>query len=119
MAKLGQEVDVYCGRCKMERFHTVAAISADGKIERVQCGYCHSSRKYRDPATTRAHKSAAPREAEPATPGRPYSSRSRYDKGDVVEHDRYGRGRVTEVRGDRIDIRFADGETRTFLHGAS
>ncbi|HQR38857.1 MAG TPA: hypothetical protein PLF26_10700 [Blastocatellia bacterium] len=120
MAKLGQEVDVYCGRCKVERYHTVAAVSDDGKIERVQCGYCHSSRKYRDPAATpRSRKAAAARESEPAAPGRPYTTRHRFDKGDVLEHNKYGRGRVTEVRGDRIDVRFGDGELRTFLHGMS
>jgi transposase-like protein len=52
MAKLGQQVDVYCGRCKVERYHTVAAISADGRIERVQCDYCQSTRAYKDPLST-------------------------------------------------------------------
>jgi hypothetical protein len=33
-----------------------------------------------------------------------------------VLHPKYGRGRVTDVRGDRIDVKFTDGEARTFVH---
>ena len=29
MAKLGQQVDYYCGTCKVDRYHTVAAVSPD------------------------------------------------------------------------------------------
>jgi len=123
MAKLGQQVDVYCGRCKMERYHTVAAIGPNGSIERVVCGYCQTPRKYRDPARRTV---AAPRRAaaasrpppEPVGPPRPYRPTEQYEKGDVVDHARYGRGRVTEVRGDRIDVRFPDGTTRVFVHAA-
>lgn len=126
MAKLGQQVDVYCGRCKVERYHTVAAIGDGGRIEKVVCGYCQSSRKYRDPAFStprRTTSSATPRRRradelppDPGTPARPYSPRDTYDKGDVLFHAKYGRGRVTEVRGDRIDVKFTDGELRTFVH---
>jgi hypothetical protein len=129
MAKLGQQVDVYCGRCKVERYHTVAAIGDGGRIERVVCGYCQSARKYKDPAYS---KPASPRASggvrrakreeelpDPSTPARPYSPHEHYEKGDVLFHAKYGRGRVTEVRGDRIDVRFSASEVRTFLHMAS
>src|SRR5688572_11137961 len=106
MAKLGQQVDVYCGRCKVERYHTVAAIGDGGRIERVVCGYCQSPRKYKDPAfskptTPRASTGVrrAKREEElpdPGTPARPYSPHERYEKGDVIFHAKYGRGRVTD-----------------------
>ena len=121
MPKLGQQVDVFCGRCKVERYHTVAAVSADGSIERVVCGYCQSSRKYKDPTpktrAKRAPRAPAEKAIDADTPGKPYSLHSRFGKGDVLDHSKYGKGRVTEVRGDRIDVKFVDGETRTFLHG--
>lgn len=126
MARLGDQVDVYCGRCKVERYHTVAAIGSAGRIERIVCGYCHTPRKYKDPSTApprTAGASTAPRarrkvEAgpDPFAAARPYLPSVTYDKGDVIAHGKYGRGRITEVRGDRIDVRFADGTERTFLH---
>ena len=129
MAKLGQQVDVYCGRCKVERYHTVAALGIGGRIERVVCGYCQSARKYKDPAQTttrRATSSGTTRRAkeaddrvDPYATARPYSPREHFDKGEVVLHSKYGRGRVTDVRGDRIDVKFTDGETRTFMHVAA
>jgi hypothetical protein len=128
MAKLGQQVDVYCGRCKVERYHTVAALGDGGRIERVVCGYCQSSRKYRDPTFSTPRRASAGTGArrirvvepadDPMVVARPYSPHERFDKGDVVAHAKYGRGRITEVRGDRIDVKFVDGEVRTFLHRA-
>jgi hypothetical protein len=126
MARLGDQVDVYCGRCKMERYHTVAALGPNGGIERVVCGYCQTARKYKSPtaaarrpaqagaARSRAHAAGAV--AIPARPPRPFDVSETYEKDDMIEHSRYGIGRVTDVRGDRIDVRFGDG-VRTFMHG--
>jgi hypothetical protein len=123
MAKLGEQVDIYCGRCKVERYHTVAAIGEGGRIERVVCGYCQSSRKYKHPkaVTSRRPRETRSRQAvelPTVTPPRPYSQHLTYARGDAIAHPRYGTGRVTEVRGDRVDVRFADGVTRVFLHTA-
>lgn len=119
-------MDVYCGRCKMERFHTVAVVSTDGKIERVQCDYCQSTRAYRDPAASTRKASATPRPRKTAasqlpdmsSPARSYSPDTHFEKGEVISHARYGRGRVIEVRGNRVDVRFSDGNDRTFVHRA-
>jgi hypothetical protein len=128
MAKLGQQVDVYCGRCKVERYHTVAAIGDGGRIERVVCGYCQSARKYKDPKATPAPRAsstgkrrtrAAEEPPDTGAPARAYSPREHFDKGEYVFHSKYGRGRVAEVRGDRVDVKFADGAVRTFVHAAS
>ena len=124
MARLGDQVDVYCGRCKVERYHTVAAMGPGGRIERIVCGYCHTPRKYKDPATAAPRRSgSAPRTRravesgpDPLAAAKAYRPSESYDKGDVIAHGKYGRGRVTEVRGDRIDVKFADGTERTFLH---
>src|SRR5262249_18763537 len=111
MAKLGQQVDVYCGRCKVERYHTVAALGDGGRIERVACGYCQTAGKYRDPAAPVARRAAAggtrasrvvDDRPDPLASARPYAPREHYDKGETVSHSKYGRGRVTDVRGDRI-----------------
>ena len=111
----------------MERYHTVAALGPGDKVERVVCGYCQSARKYKDPATAPKKAPGAPRasrkreaeaDPEPTGPAKPYAPAEHFAKGEALLHSRYGRGRVTEVRGDRIDVKFADGAVRTFLHRA-
>ena len=127
MPRLGDQVDVYCGKCKVERYHTVAALGDGGRIERVVCGYCHTPRKYRDPAAAPPRRAAASatgttrRRAsspaiDPSEPARDFSPHETYSDGDVVIHSKYGRGRVVAVRGDRIDVRFVDSAVRTFIH---
>ncbi|HYE13818.1 MAG TPA: ATP-dependent DNA helicase RecQ [Pyrinomonadaceae bacterium] len=37
-----------------------------------------------------------------------------FSEGDAVKLRKHGRGRVTSVEGDKISVRFPDGETRTF-----
>ncbi|MFN7971073.1 MAG: hypothetical protein U0166_01775 [Acidobacteriota bacterium] len=127
MSRVGDEVDVLCGRCKIERSHTVAALGEDGRIESVVCNYCHTPHKYHTPAgsKSRTSKAGAPRarklsaaDEDDGRPGRPYSTQGTYDKGDVLEHAKYGRGRVVEVRGGKIDVRFSDGFVRVFVHVA-
>jgi len=128
MARLGDQVDVYCGRCKMERYHTVAALGTHGAIERVVCGYCQTARKFKDPTlaaprrststgTGRTRANSAGSVIVPARPPRPFDIAVTYEKDDMIDHVRYGIGRVMDVRGDRIDVRFPDGELRTFMHG--
>lgn len=124
MARLGEQVDVYCGRCKVERYHTVAAIGDGGRIERIVCGYCQTPRKYRDPASARRvgtrTTTRSPRTVviDSTTPAKQFSTGDTYGEGDVIAHSKYGRGRVVAVRGDRIDVKFGDGSSRTFLHKA-
>jgi hypothetical protein len=111
----------------MERYHTVAALGAHGAIERVVCGYCQTSRKYKDPTTTvrraatsgstRARTHAASAVVMPTRPPRRFDVAETYEKDDLIDHVRYGIGRVTDVRGDRIDVKFTDGSARTFMHG--
>src|ERR1041384_8211228 len=50
-------------------------------------------------------------------PPRRFEVTETYDKDDLIENGRYGIGRVTDVRGDRIDVKFTDGAVRTFMHG--
>jgi mono/diheme cytochrome c family protein len=129
MRRLGDQVDVYCGKCKVERYHTVAALGDGGRIERVVCGYCHTPRKYKDPAaaprrqptaaSTSTRRRTATPAIDPSEPSRAFSPRDTYQENDVIVHAKYGRGRVVAVRGDRIDVRFVDSTLRTFLHTPS
>lgn len=115
-----------CGRCKELRYHTVSAIAPDGKIEQVVCNFCHASHRAAATVTKAAAKSAtvrkprAPRSSSDVDDGtqtaRPYAPVDSYEKGAVIQHAKYGRGKVTDVRSDRIDVRFGDGSVRIFIH---
>lgn len=45
-ARLGDDIDDYCTRCRGLSSHAVAAV-LDGKIEKVLCRVCLSQHKYR------------------------------------------------------------------------
>lgn len=51
----------------------------------------------------------------PEVAARPYSIRETYAVGDVIDHPKFGRGTVTAVVGQRIDVELADGK-HTLVH---
>ena len=128
--QLGGDVDAHCGKCKDVREHVIAALNADGQIERVQCRTCQSNHLFRQRATkttgataTRPSSAArSPRKevvTEPSLEGplRKYSMQDRFATGDRIEHPRFGIGVVTEVRPGKIDVKFGR-ELKTLIHGA-
>jgi len=42
----------------------------------------------------------------------PYSMKSRYERGALVAHPKFGKGVVTHVDDSRIDVLFADGKKK-------
>ena len=123
----GDEVDSYCGKCKLERVHNVVAL-VDGKVAKVICKMCGSQHKYkplnpepnksapkamgRGGATnkrkapgTRGTASAKSRENQweaamaekDQTKSRPYSMASSFEEGEVIAHKQFGHGIVSQV----------------------
>ena len=45
--RAGHTVEDLCRACKTSREHTIMAVSPDGAILRVVCGYCGSQHNYR------------------------------------------------------------------------
>ena len=122
----GDDTDTYCGRCKAERAHHVVALNADGAPATVICRTCggqhrfHAKTELTAPRSTggagrRAGVSAARTPEAPAGPARPYSPKEVYAVGEWVEHTKFGRGRVTQVRGGKIEVRF-ESESRLLVH---
>lgn len=121
----GDEIVAYCGRCKQERTHQVVALNSAGKADRVICRLCQSNHLYREIKTGTKGTSTPkkhPSIKEPmvssrsgATQLRPYSGKEVYSEGDVIQHPKFGQGRVVEARGGKIDVRFGS-EMRTLLH---
>ena len=121
----GDDTDTYCGRCKAERAHQVVALNADGTPATVICRTCGGQHRFREkkgpsaPAAGGAgRKTAGAARAErdaPAGPARPYSPGEVYAEGEWVEHPKFGRGRVAQARGGKIEVRFESGN-RLLLH---
>jgi hypothetical protein len=119
----GDEVLTYCGRCRQERTHQVVALNSAGQADRVICRFCQSNHIYREGKTGAKRASVKSQLAGDtggpsrlgATPLRPYSGKEVYSAGDVIQHPKFGQGRVLEARGGKIDVRFGS-EVRTLLH---
>jgi hypothetical protein len=131
MLKVGGEVDAFCTRCEMVLAHTIHAMLA-GRPVKVECNTCHSVHRYRSAGRSgaRTGSGASAGEAAKAVAGfdqllaarnvaaaKPYSPRSRYALGDVVDHGIFGRGFVSALRdGDKIEITFR-AEVKILVHG--
>jgi hypothetical protein len=136
MVKVGGEVDAVCGRCELTLAHTVIALFPDGRPARVACNTCHAEHRFRAPAggaataSVTARKAARPaRErkvevpfaevlASKRRPPVPYSARRTFAVDDVVDHPAFGRGFVTSVRADKIEIAFL-GDVKVLVHARS
>jgi hypothetical protein len=140
MLKVGGEVDSFCSRCELVLAHTIHALMA-GRPVKVECNTCHAVHRFRDPPGTaasrasaaRSHKPGAARERERAevkgfdellaaqdvSAARPYSPKTRFAMGEVVDHSVFGLGFVSAVRdGDKVEITFRS-DVKVLVHGRS
>jgi hypothetical protein len=116
-SRIGDEVEAYCGRCRMERNHKVVAQDPDGTIRKVICGMCNSYRIYRPPKQNetrtgkpRASRASSPRVEDFGPPSRNYSMRENYLVGDVIAHPTFGVGKVITLKdSNKIEVKFSDG----------
>jgi hypothetical protein len=120
--KVGSQIEAWCGSCKAERAHTIAAIDPDGTVKKVTCDHCNSSHRYKAPAEAGDAKPVKRRASSKATAAaasnravRNYARNEKYTVGDQIEHPKHGRGTVTEVAAPtKIRVKFFDSE-RTLL----
>ena len=123
----GDEVDSYCGQCKLERVHNVVAL-VDGEVAKVICKMCGSRHKYkpigpephrsapkvegRDGSTKKKKPSGTRRTASAKSlesrweaamaekdpaNSRTYSMDGSFEEGEVIEHIKFGHGLVSQV----------------------
>jgi len=121
----GQNIDSYCGKCKLNLDHTI--MTMDGEtVAKVRCKACGSSHKFRSPLDAqkirkpRAKKGAgeaataeiiwAAGLAEAKGKERDYSMASRYRVGDIVNHQTFGKGVVVKLYANKCDMLFKDRE---------
>ena len=138
MSLVGEKIDAWCLKCKLELAHVVLYERA-GQAARVKCQTCGAEHMYRGlkpqkkpgvvafnlsrlnrPKSTLQNAQTV-REAEtrwvlknhelkPDRPIRAYDMKERYTRGDVINHPQFGLGFVERIVTDnRIDILFRNG----------
>jgi hypothetical protein len=134
MIKVGGEVDAFCGKCELTLAHTVHAMQGSAPVK-VECNTCHAVHRYRAPHGAGANAGSvvqrkaarAPREkkveitfdellAERKKAPVPYAVKRLFAVDEVVDHPTFGRGFVTAVRGDKVEITFRS-DVKTLVHG--
>ncbi|GAK54851.1 hypothetical protein U27_01682 [Candidatus Vecturithrix granuli] len=134
----GDEVDSYCTTCKLVLAHQIVAL-VDETPDKVICKTCGKQHKYRPnpPKSLRAKtektasrisstprkKTAKPRKAKDMTAKweetlaehnvespKAYSMSGAFEQHDVITHQKFGRGIVTEVREEgKMEVLFKEG----------
>ncbi len=124
-SSLGKSIESYCGKCKVNRDHTVMTMDGDA-AGRVRCKTCGSMHKFRDPAVLHTAKRASAKtiEGEKAASAlvwenglaaakgkeRDYDMASAYRVGDIVNHQMFGKGVVLRTYVNKCDMLFKDRE---------
>lgn len=119
----GANVVSYCTKCRLNLDHTIVAMAGD-VIAKVECMTCRSKHKFRDPASVkktvrRGRTSKTPKtpemsweEALASAKGKElaYSMAAKFRVGDIVVHDRFGKGIVLKLYSNKCDVLFKDKE---------
>jgi hypothetical protein len=139
--QVGSNIDSWCTKCKLVLAHTIEAISA-GLIKRVQCNTCRGKHQFKsEEPGTKSAASAARSDAKKSSAssasskgrakvndlarlmrGRrpeqaaPYSVRTHFSKGDLLEHTIFGLGVVVDQRdAQKIEVLFPSG-SKVLIH---
>ena len=133
--RVGQEINAYCGKCKDERTHVVAAMD-DDVVRRVTCSMCGSTHNYKvKPAEakadtgegaaakpkrkgtgTRRSKEANAYSIDPKKTPKSYDMNYIFSAGYVINHPKFGLGAVeTALPPNKIEVRFQEGK-KMLLH---
>ncbi len=122
---VAQILETQCTKCKLPLTHVVVLHNSEGIVERVQCRTCGSEHKYHPDKKAKkpvkkkraSAKSRKPDAAEifeqlaakfqdkkPV----PYTMQGSYQTDDVIDHKTFGKGIVTGVFYQKMDVAFAD-----------
>lgn len=122
--RIGHDISTYCGRCKDERTHVVAAMDGE-TVSRVTCSMCGSNHLYRQKATATSRSTKAgggSKKTKQSTRDidlsavKSYSMNARFSAGDFIDHPKFGIGAVeTELAPNKIEVKFQEGR-KLLLH---
>lgn len=107
----GDTVEHMCSVCDLPQMHTVVKATKQGAISEAVCEACQTVSTYvrgtKTSVSTGTGKIAAP-----------YDRGRSYRKGQAMTHDKFGRGEVLDVEGQKMDVLFGD-EVRRMIHNQS
>lgn len=132
--RVGGEIAAYCGKCKDERTHIVAAMDGD-IVRRVTCSMCGGTHNYKlkssasaaassdgegapkkRATSSRRGKEAAAFSIDSNRPVKSYDMNNNFAAGDVINHPKFGLGAVeTSLPPNKIEVRFQEGK-KLLLH---
>ena len=132
--RVGGEIESYCGSCKEDRTHIVAAMDGD-IVRRVTCSMCGGTHNFKRKAAASAAASASGEALktkratssrrtkatqaftiDPSRPQKAYDMNHNYSSGDVISHPKFGPGLVeTILPPNKIEVRFQEGK-KMLLH---
>ena len=124
MVKTGENIDSWCGNCKMILAHTIEAVAKD-KPARVHCNTCQAQHTYKaqKPGTSTRVSKPRPTQYEKLLNGKDvgqakrYSTQGHYSQGDVVDHPMFGVGVTIAIKdATKIEVAFPDG-VKVLVHG--
>lgn len=117
----GESIVSYCTKCKAGVDHIVLSREEE-VITKVKCRTCGGAHKFRDPASVRKPRTSRKKAAQPLSViwntyvtrarGRElvYNITGRYRVGDVVVHDKFGKGVVRKLSLNKCHVIFQDKE---------
>ena len=136
--KPGGTIDSWCGKCKLILAHTIEAMVGN-KPARLHCNTCNAQHTYKpyepggtprqvrqreagakpgpQPARARASRYQTLLKGKDMAVAKSYSTKDRYQAGDVVQHPSFGFGVATAVKdGTKIEVLF-EGGSKVLVHG--
>ncbi|MDA8098477.1 MAG: hypothetical protein M0042_02475 [Nitrospiraceae bacterium] len=116
----GDPIVSYCTKCKQSMDHAVVTMEG-AAIGKVRCRTCGGNHKYSDPSkarTTRTRKKGVVPAAvlwqaclaQARGKEHLYTVSGRYRVGDIVLHDKFGKGVVRKLSPNRCTVLFEDKE---------
>jgi len=128
---VGAEIEAYCTKCQLDRTHAIETLKSDGNINRVICRTCTGIHRFRRTkaeaakktrstgATKRRKKGATTVTPEELAKASPYKLDGVFKVGDIIQHKKFGPGKILEVRsGGRIEVGFEEGSKTLVCRGA-
>lgn len=134
---VGKDVLSYCSKCKLNLNHTIVAMKDSQTIAKVKCNTCKTMHAFKDPSQsktkqtgTRIKKVASPsasskivsvsdlwmdKMSNTTKKSTPYSVKTKFTEGDIIDHIKFGPGIVEKVIDDKIEVVFRH-EIKTLVH---
>ncbi len=126
---VGEEIDSYCTKCRLNLGHIITAM-VGGNIIRVKCNTCGNEHRYRGMDTIgklRAVRSSGPARKKPSVvvsaqavwetciagakgPEVPYDMAASFNCGDIIVHTLFGKGVVRKIHYRKCEVLFKDRE---------